>query len=90
MLPCHLETDLASSVRLYESAGYHVLTDVCLATVGGLRMWTMRRERSYGKCRILNRRRSPSHGDHVRARLHPGHMYVILLRESVTGSARAS
>lgn len=43
-LPCYLETDRESSVRLYESAGYHVLTDVTLASVGDLRMWTMRRE----------------------------------------------
>ena len=43
-LPCYLETDRASSVRLYEGVGYRVLTDVCLAAVGGLRMWTIRRD----------------------------------------------
>jgi ribosomal protein S18 acetylase RimI-like enzyme len=43
-LPCYLETDRESSVRLYESVGYRVLTDVRLGTVNHLRMWAMRRE----------------------------------------------
>lgn len=43
-LPCYLETDRETSVRLYESVGYRVVTDERLAKVGGLRMWTMRRE----------------------------------------------
>lgn len=43
-LPCYLETDRETSVRLYESVGYRVVTDDRLAAVEGLRMWTMRRE----------------------------------------------
>ncbi len=43
-LPCYLETDRETSVRLYEHAGYRVLTDARLPAVGDLRMWTMRRD----------------------------------------------
>lgn len=39
-LPCYLETDKESSVRLYESAGYAVLADDMLL---GTRFWRMRR-----------------------------------------------
>lgn len=43
-VPGYLETDRETSVRLYESAGYRVVTDDILTSVNGLRMWTMRRE----------------------------------------------
>lgn len=43
-LPCYLETDRATSVRLYESADYRVLTEDTLANVNNLKIWTMRRE----------------------------------------------
>lgn len=42
--PCYLETDRDSSVRLYRSVGYRVLTDEAVAAVADLRMWTMRRD----------------------------------------------
>ncbi len=42
-LPCYLETDRESSVRLYESVGYRVVSDARLPAVGDLRMWAMRR-----------------------------------------------
>ena len=42
-VPCFLETDRQSSVRLYESVGYRVVTDEVLANVNGLRIWTMTR-----------------------------------------------
>jgi ribosomal protein S18 acetylase RimI-like enzyme len=42
-LPCYLETDKPSSVELYRSAGYAVLTDEDVPGVPGLHMWTMRR-----------------------------------------------
>jgi GNAT superfamily N-acetyltransferase len=41
-LPTYLETDKETSVRLYTSAGYEVLTDETIPGVG-FRMWTMRR-----------------------------------------------
>ncbi len=43
-LPCYLETDRESNVPLYARMGYRVLTDERIAAVGGLRMWTMRRD----------------------------------------------
>jgi GNAT superfamily N-acetyltransferase len=43
-LPCYLETDRESTRRMYEHAGYRLVTDERLAAVGDLRMWTMRRE----------------------------------------------
>lgn len=42
-LPCYLETDKEQNVRIYEGAGYDVLTDEAVATRPGFRMWTMRR-----------------------------------------------
>jgi len=43
-VPCYLETDRETSVRLYERVGYRVITDARLPAVGDLRMWTMRRD----------------------------------------------
>lgn len=43
-LPCYLETDRESSVRLYESVGYRVMADFRVPEVDDLRMWTMRRD----------------------------------------------
>lgn len=48
-LPCFLETDKAGSVRLYESAGYRVLTEEDVRTVPGLHLWTMRRPATSGE-----------------------------------------
>lgn len=42
-LPCFLETDRETSVVLYRSVGYEVVTDGPCAKLGGLRMWTMKR-----------------------------------------------
>jgi ribosomal protein S18 acetylase RimI-like enzyme len=42
-LPCYLETDRETSVRLYESVGYRVVTEDILENVNNLKMWTMRR-----------------------------------------------
>ncbi len=42
-LPCYLETDKPSSVELYRSAGYVVLTEEDVPGVPGLHFWTMRR-----------------------------------------------
>lgn len=47
-LPCYLETDRESTLRMYEHAGYRVVTDARIAAVGDLRMWTMRRAASRG------------------------------------------
>ncbi len=42
-LPCYLETDKPSSVRLYESVGYEVVEENTMARFGGLKMWMMLR-----------------------------------------------
>jgi ribosomal protein S18 acetylase RimI-like enzyme len=42
-VPCYLETDKEANVRLYEGAGYRVLTDGQVPTIPPFRMWTMRR-----------------------------------------------
>lgn len=42
-VPCYLETDKPSSVELYRSAGYAVLTEEDVPGVAGMHMWTMRR-----------------------------------------------
>jgi ribosomal protein S18 acetylase RimI-like enzyme len=42
-LPCYLETDKATNVRLYESVGYRVLTDEEVPGIPRCRLWTMRR-----------------------------------------------
>ena len=42
-LPCYLETDKPTSVELYQSAGYVVLTEEDVPGIAGLHMWTMRR-----------------------------------------------
>lgn len=42
-LPCYLETDRRTSVQLYESVGYVVVTEEDVPGVPGLHMWTMRR-----------------------------------------------
>jgi ribosomal protein S18 acetylase RimI-like enzyme len=42
-LPCYLETDKPTSVQLYESAGYVVVTEGDVPGVAGLHMWTLRR-----------------------------------------------
>lgn len=42
-LPCFLETDRETSVVLYRSVGYEVVSDGPCAKLGGLRVWTMRR-----------------------------------------------
>jgi ribosomal protein S18 acetylase RimI-like enzyme len=42
-VPCYLETDKPSSVELYRSAGYEVLTEADVPRVRGLHLWTMRR-----------------------------------------------
>lgn len=43
-LPCYLETDRESTLRMYAHAGYRVVTDARIAAVADLRMWTLRRE----------------------------------------------
>lgn len=43
-LPCYLETDRESTLRMYEHAGYRVVSDARIAAVRDLRMWTMRRD----------------------------------------------
>lgn len=43
-LPCYLETDNEGTLRMYEQAGYRVVTDARIAAVRDLRMWTMRRD----------------------------------------------
>jgi len=43
-VPCYLETDKATSVALYRSAGYEVLTEEDVPRVLGMHMWTMQRE----------------------------------------------
>ena len=45
---CYLETDKASSVRLYERHGYEVTRDDRLQELRGLRFWTMTRPRANG------------------------------------------
>jgi ribosomal protein S18 acetylase RimI-like enzyme len=40
-LPCYLETDKPSSVELYRSAGYAVLTEEDVPRIPGMHMWTM-------------------------------------------------
>jgi ribosomal protein S18 acetylase RimI-like enzyme len=42
-LPCYLETDKPTSVKLYQSAGYEVVTEEVVRGVPGLHMWTMKR-----------------------------------------------
>jgi ribosomal protein S18 acetylase RimI-like enzyme len=42
-VPCYLETDKERNVRLYESAGYHVITDETVPTKPRFRMWTLQR-----------------------------------------------
>jgi ribosomal protein S18 acetylase RimI-like enzyme len=42
-LPCWLETDRPTSVRLYESVGYEVQEEAVEPRLGGLRVWFMRR-----------------------------------------------
>jgi ribosomal protein S18 acetylase RimI-like enzyme len=42
-VPCYLETDKPSSVELYRSAGYEVLTEEDVPGVAGMHMWTMKR-----------------------------------------------
>lgn len=42
-LSCYLETDKPSSVELYRSAGYAVLTEEDVKSIPGMHMWTMRR-----------------------------------------------
>ena len=42
-LPCYLETDRERNVRLYEGAGFRVVTDDIVPTNPGIRLWTMRR-----------------------------------------------
>jgi ribosomal protein S18 acetylase RimI-like enzyme len=42
-VPCYLETDKERNVRLYESAGYRVVTDEPVTTKPAFRMWTMMR-----------------------------------------------
>jgi GNAT superfamily N-acetyltransferase len=39
-VPCYLETDTETNVRIYTSVGYHVVTD-SIAPGSGFRMWTM-------------------------------------------------
>jgi ribosomal protein S18 acetylase RimI-like enzyme len=54
-LPCYLETDKATSVHLYASAGYVVLTEEDVKGVAGLHLWTMRRpgkDESAGAIRV--------------------------------------
>jgi ribosomal protein S18 acetylase RimI-like enzyme len=41
--PAYLETDLHSSVRLYERHGFVVVQEFDVAPLGGLHVWTMRR-----------------------------------------------
>jgi GNAT superfamily N-acetyltransferase len=43
-LPCYLETERESTLRMYEHAGYRVVTDARIPAVGNLRMWTLRRD----------------------------------------------
>jgi ribosomal protein S18 acetylase RimI-like enzyme len=42
-VPCYLETDKERNVRLYQGAGYRVVTDETVPTGPGFRMWTMQR-----------------------------------------------
>lgn len=42
-VPCYLETDKPSSVELYRSAGYDVLTEEDVPGVPGMHLWTMKR-----------------------------------------------
>lgn len=42
-LPCYLETDKESSVRLYRSAGFDVVRDEVIPGANHLRMWSMQR-----------------------------------------------
>lgn len=42
-VPCYLETDKASSVELYGSVGYEVLTEEDVPGVPGMHLWTMKR-----------------------------------------------
>jgi ribosomal protein S18 acetylase RimI-like enzyme len=42
-LPCYLETDKPSSVQLYRSMGYEVLTEEEVPGMAGLKMWRMER-----------------------------------------------
>ena len=47
-LPCYLETDKPTSVALYRTAGYVVLTEADVRGVAGLHLWTMRRPEAPG------------------------------------------
>lgn len=49
-LPCYLETDRATSVALYKSVGYEVLTEEDVPRVAGLHLWTMQRPRRSAIC----------------------------------------
>ena len=42
-LPCYLETDTEDNVRFYRSAGYDVIDELRIASLGDLHMWCMRR-----------------------------------------------
>jgi ribosomal protein S18 acetylase RimI-like enzyme len=42
-VPCYLETDKPTSVELYRSVGYVVLTEEDVPGVRGMHLWTMRR-----------------------------------------------
>jgi GNAT superfamily N-acetyltransferase len=42
-MPCYLETERQSNVRLYEGVGYRVVTDENVPGFDELRMWTMQR-----------------------------------------------
>ena len=42
-VPCYLETDKPSSVELYRSAGYEVVTEEDVPGVPGMHLWTMKR-----------------------------------------------
>ncbi len=42
-LPCYLETDKPTNVRLYESVGYRVLSEEDVPRIARCRMWTMAR-----------------------------------------------
>jgi ribosomal protein S18 acetylase RimI-like enzyme len=42
-LPCYLETDKPTSVALYGSVGYDVLTEEDVPGVDGMHLWTMKR-----------------------------------------------
>ena len=45
-VPCYLETDKPSSVELYRSVGYVVITEEDVPGVAGMHLWTMRRDPS--------------------------------------------